>query len=96
MGKKVVYKLAVKLKPDASLQDNLPKKTRGLLLQLQVAQEHKKWSEANVLLEELGDLYEAAEDIPKSIDTAKKELKLANSLPEPDSSITKARWKSSF
>ncbi|TPX65470.1 hypothetical protein SpCBS45565_g05140 [Spizellomyces sp. 'palustris'] len=90
MGKKVVYKLGYSIKPGTA-QGNLPKKTRGLLLQLQLAEESKQYEEADALLNQLGDLYEEAEDIPKTIDIAKRELRLALALSGPAALKTRTR-----
>ncbi|KNC99552.1 uncharacterized protein SPPG_04941 [Spizellomyces punctatus DAOM BR117] len=90
MGRKVVYKLGYSIKPGTA-QGNLPKKTRGLLLQLQLAEESKQYEEADALLNQLGDLYEEAEDIPKTIDIAKRELRLALVLSGTAALKTKTR-----
>ncbi|KAI9100635.1 hypothetical protein DFS34DRAFT_615280 [Phlyctochytrium arcticum] len=93
MGRKVVYKLALKAMPSPALT-SLPKRTRSLLLQIQVAKESKQYDEADRLLGELGDLYEEVGDVEKMIDVAKQELEVGDNLGPKDGA--KARNRAYF
>ncbi|TPX58111.1 hypothetical protein PhCBS80983_g03363 [Powellomyces hirtus] len=66
---------------------NLPKRTRTLLLQYQVAEEEKDYAKMDACLETLGDLYMDADDLARTIDVAKKELKLADVVKDQKQAI---------
>ncbi|KAJ3156151.1 hypothetical protein HDU86_004119 [Geranomyces michiganensis] len=88
MARKIVYKLVSSTKRSAvgpddgedpnSTSANLPKRTRTLLLQLQVAEEEKDYAKQDEVLETLGDLYQESEDIGQTVIIGKKELALSN------------------
>ncbi|KAI8822070.1 uncharacterized protein EV422DRAFT_525558 [Fimicolochytrium jonesii] len=99
MGRKVIYKLergnnareARDESPTGPEGDNLPKKTRTLLLKSQLATKNKDYAQLDKLLGELGDLYEEAEDLGKTIQTAKKELSNAAFLKGREAEMAKTR-----
>ncbi|KAJ3168060.1 hypothetical protein HDU87_001261 [Geranomyces variabilis] len=88
MARKIVYKLVSSTKRSAAGTDadddlsstsaNLPKRTRTLLLNLQLAEEEKDYVKQDHILETLGDLYQESEDIGQTVIIGKKELALAN------------------
>ncbi|KAJ3020070.1 hypothetical protein HKX48_001376 [Thoreauomyces humboldtii] len=100
MGKKITYGLYMGTKDvggddaQSDHKDNLPKQTRRLLLQLQVAESERDLPYVNTLLETLGDLYQDTDDISKTLEIAKKELNLADVLEDTSEALkTQTRCK---
>ncbi|KAI9012735.1 hypothetical protein BC832DRAFT_259853 [Gaertneriomyces semiglobifer] len=92
MGKKFIYSISSHIIPvSRAEQINLPKKTRTLLLQIQLAEESKNWCKLEALFDELGNLYTDAEDWEKLVGIARREVRLADRLGGKDAARVQTR-----